>query len=158
MNAGCFFLVCDRVCSKPLPIFLTVKAGAARTGYAEFDALNARLGLWAVQPYSSIGVVAMYFDERLNVDAAARLYLTLEGVEYAEPDARLGDGSDIEASKSYGNWHVIVRRAWGDCPSGCLHKEMSFFTVDNSEVERIETSRAMDMAAFAEIVAHRGWH
>ena len=134
------------------------ESGAARTEHAEFDALNARLGLWAVRPFSSVGVVTMYFDERLNVDAAARAYLMLEGVEYAEPNARPGDGSDIEASKSYGNWHVIVRKAWGDCPSGCMHEEMFFFTVDEGEVERIEPSRAIDMVAFAEIVTHRGWH
>ena len=129
-----------------------------RTGHAEFDALNAKLGPWAARPFPSTGVVAMHFDERLNVDAARMAYLTVEGVEYAEPNARLGDGSDIEASKSNGTWHVVVRKAWGDCPAGCMHEELSFFTVESGEVERIEPSRAMDMAAFAELIVNRGWH
>ncbi len=128
-----------------------------QTGHAEFDALNARLGLSAVRPFSSTGVVAMYFDERLNVLAASAAYSMIEGVEYAESDFLTGDGSDIEASKSRGAWHVVFRKGWGDCPAGCLYQELSFFTVENGEVERIERARAMAMVAFAEIVANRGW-
>ncbi len=119
-----------------------------RTARAEFDALNAKLGLWAVRPFFSTGVVAMYFDEPLNIDAARRAYQAMECVSYAEPDVLLGDGSDIEATKSRGTWHVIFRRAWGDCPSGCMYEERSFFTVDDDGVERIEPSRAKDMAGF----------
>ena len=130
---------------------------ALRTGHAEFDALNAKLGLRAVWPFPSTGVVAMYFDERVNIDAARRAYRMMEGVRYAEPDARLGDGSDIEASKSNETWHVVVRKAWGDCPAGCLYEEMSFFTVESDGVERIEPSRAKDMVGFAEILTRRGW-
>ena len=133
-------------------------SAAPRTGHAEFDALNAKLGLRAIRSFSSTGVVAMYFDERVNIDAARRAYRMMEGVRYAEPDARLGDGSDIEAAKSHETWHVVVRNAWGDCPAGCLYEEMSFFTVESDGVERIEPSRAKDMARFAEILARRGWH
>ena len=130
---------------------------ALRTGHAEFDSLNAKLGLRAVRPFPSTGVVAMYFDERVNIDAARRAYRMMEGVRYTEPDARLGDGSDIEASKSNETWHVIVRKAWGDCAAGCLYEDMSFFTVESDGVERIEPSRAKDMAGFAEILVRREW-
>ena len=129
-----------------------------RTGHAEFDALNAKLGLRAVRPFPFTGVAAMYFDERVKIDAARKAYEMMEGVRYAEPDARLGDGSDIEASKSNETWHVVVRKAWGDCPAGCLYEEMSFFTVESDGVERIEPSRAKDMVGFAEILTRRGWH
>ena len=47
---------------------------ALRTGYAEFDALNAKLGLRAVRPFPFTGVAAMYFDERVNIDAARKAY------------------------------------------------------------------------------------
>ena len=125
-----------------------------RTGHAEFDALNAKLGLWAVRPFSSAGVAAMYFRERLNIDAARRAYLAMVGVTYVELDALLGDGSGIEATKSQGIWYVVFRKAWGDCPAGCIYEDVSFFTVDNSGVERIEPTRAKSMAGFSELAVN----
>ena len=37
-----------------------------------------------------------------------------------------GDGSDIEASKSGDAWHIVIRKAWGDCPAGCILQEDVF--------------------------------
>lgn len=130
-----------------------------RTGHVEFDTLNASLGLQAVElfPLFPSGPVIFHFSEHLNVDAAIRAYTAIEGVEYAEPNAFLGDGSDIDAYKSRGTWHAVVRKAWGDCPSGCLYQELFFFTVEGGEVDQIEAAQAMNMAAFAELVATRGW-
>ncbi|MDE0098500.1 MAG: hypothetical protein OXM87_02630 [Truepera sp.] len=130
-----------------------------RTGHVEFDTLNASLGLQAVElfPLLPSGPVFFYFGEHLNIDAAIRAYTAIEGVEYAEPDAFLGDGSDIDIHKSRGTWHVIARKAWGDCPSGCLYQELFFFTVKGGEVDQIEGAQAMHMVAFAELVAARGW-
>ena len=130
-----------------------------RTGHVEFDTLNASLGLQAVEPLSRLpgGLIIFHFGEHLNIDAAIRAYTAIEGVEYAEPDAFLGDGSDIDIYKSRGTWHVIARKAWGDCLSGCLYQELFFFTVEGDEVDQIEGGQAMHMAAFAELVATRGW-
>lgn len=69
----------------------------------------------------------------------------------------LGDGPDIDAVKSQGTWHVAVRRAWGDCPSGCIFQEIFFFTVKGSEVERIERAQAMDMIQFVDLLKNTGW-
>ena len=128
------------------------------TGHAEFDALNSKLGLQAMKLFSSTGIVAMYFNEGVNLDAASKAYEMIGGVRYAETDAWLGDGSNIEASKSHGTWYVVVRKAWGDCPAGCMYERMSFFTVDDDGVARIEPSQAKDITEFAEITASRGWH
>lgn len=130
-----------------------------RTGHVEFDTLNASLGLQVVElfPLLPSGPVIFHFGEHLNIDAAIRAYTAIEGVEYAEPDTFLGDGSDIDAYKSHGTWHVVVRKAWGDCPSSCLYQELFFFTVEGGEVDQIEGVQAMNMAAFAELVATRGW-
>jgi len=130
-----------------------------RTGHVEFDTLNASLGLQAVEPLSRLpgGPVIFHFGEHLNIDAAIRAYTAIEGVEYAEPDTFLGDGSDIDAYKSRGTWNFVARKAWGDCPSGCLYQELFFFTVEGGEVDQIEAAQAMNMAAFAELVATRGW-
>ena len=127
------------------------------TGHAAFDALNAELGLWAVQPFPALDAVVLYLDERANIAVAIRAYLATEGVAYAEPDAQLGDGSDIEAATVEGRWHFVFRKAWGDCPSGCINQELSFFTVADGKAELIEPARARSLDAFAALLANAGW-
>lgn len=129
-----------------------------RTGHAEFDSLNARLGLSAVvQIFQFSETVVFYFNEYLNVAAAAPVYAAMEGIEYAEPNAYVGDGSDIDAVESEGHWYVIFRRAWGDCPAGCINEMLDFFIVDGDDVERIERAQAMDRIEFRDLVMTRGW-
>ena len=128
------------------------------TGHSEFDSLNAWLGLSVVvDMYPFSGTVVLYFNELLNVPGAAREYAGLEGIEYAEPNTYLGDGSDIDAVESAGRWHVVFRRAWGDCPAGCINATLDFFIVDGESVERIERARALDMAEFRDLVQSRRW-
>ena len=128
-----------------------------RTGRAEFDTLNQRLGLTAVDLFPSTGTAIFYFNEYLNVPAAAAAYATTEGIEYAEPNAYLGDGPDIDAVKSQRRWYVVARHAWGDCPSGCISEELFFFIVNAADVERIDAAQAMGVAEFRELVTNRGW-
>ena len=126
-------------------------------GRDEFDALNARLGLSAVTLLPALGTAVLHVDEHGNIGAAIEAYAAMDGVGYAEQDSHLGDGPDIEASKTSRTWHVIVRQAWGDCPAGCLHQQLSFFTVTDTDVERIEPARAMVMVEFATLLDNRGW-
>ena len=128
-----------------------------RTGKAAFDALNARLGLRAVRLFRRTGVLLMHLSERLNIAAARRAYLKIAGIEYAESDAHLGDGSDIEAAKSGEAWHIVIRKAWGDCPAGCIYKKMFFFTVRGKKIERIEPSKATGMPEFRKLLETRKW-
>lgn len=128
-----------------------------RTGYPGFDALNVKLGLRAVRPYRHISVLVMHLSGRVSIEAARGAYMKIAGVEYAEPDSFLGDGSDIEASKSGEVWHVVIRKAWGDCSAGCIYKKLFFFTVKDGDVERIEPARAMEIPDFREILETRKW-
>ena len=127
------------------------------TGHAAFDALSAGLGLRAVQAYPALDSVVLHLDERTNLAAALRAYRAIDGVGYAGPDAMLGDGSDIEAATVEGRWHVVFRRAWGDCPAGCINEELSFFTVADGKAVPIEPAQARGMDAFAALLATRGW-
>lgn len=125
-----------------------------RTGHAPFDALNERLGLSVVLDlFPRFGVVIFYFSEYLNAPAAAALYEAMEGVKFAEPNGRLGDGPDIDMARSEGRWYVVARRARGDCPSGCLYEEFHFFIADDTGVERIEPWQAAAIAEFEELAA-----
>ena len=127
------------------------------TGHRAFDALNTRLRVRKMRLYPALRIVALETGAGVNIDAARRAYLAIDGVAFAEADARLGDGSDIETARSAGIWHVVFRRAWGDCPSGCMHAEFFFFTVDGADVRALESRSARDMNVFAAILARRGW-
>ena len=127
------------------------------TGQAAFDALNRGLGLRAVQPFSALASVVLYLHKRANIAAAMRAYRAIDGVAYVEPDASLGDGSDIEAAKVQGRWYFVFRRAWGDCPSGCIDQELFFFTVVDGEAALVEPAQGRGMESFAALVANRGW-
>ena len=128
------------------------------TGYAEFDSLNGRLGLSVVLDlYSFSRTVAFYFSEYLNVPAAATAYEMIDGIEYAEANAHVGDGPDIDAFNSEGRWYVVARRAEGDCPSGCINEELYFFIVDGTAVEIVDSQQALDQLEFSEIVMNQGW-
>ncbi len=150
VKPGLFRAVAELLEDKNRPV-------ALRTGNAAFDALNAKLGLQAVRPYRHTGVLVMHLSERANLGAARSAYRKIAGVEYAEPDAYLGDGSDIEAVKTGGVWHIVVRKAWGDCPSGCIYKKLFFFTVKEGQVERVEPPRAVDTLAFRKLLWIRRW-
>ena len=150
VKPGLFRAVADLLEDKNEPV-------ALRTGNTAFDALNAKLRLKAVRPYRHTGVLVMRLSARANIGAARRAYRKIAGVEYAESDAYLGDGSDIEAAKSGGVWHIVVRKAWGDCPSGCIYKKLFFFTVKEGQVERVEPVRAVDTLSFRKLLWIRRW-
>ena len=128
------------------------------TGYTGFDSLNGSLGLSVVVnlfPFTRTAI--FYFDEYLKVPAAAEAYETVEGIEYAESNAYVGDGPDIDAVNSQGRWYVVLRSAEGDCPAGCIYEELFFFIVDGAAVEMIDRDQALERAEFMNLVTDRGW-
>ena len=70
--------------------------------------------------------------------AAAAVYAGLDGISYAEPDTHAGDGPDLEAARVDGDWYLIFRNAWGDCPSA-------------------STSNFRTVRLFRRLMAERGW-
>ncbi len=136
---------------------LAQRENSTLTGNAEFDALNERLGLSDAQVFRRAGVAALHFAKYVNLETACKKYRKIPGVMFAEPDAQLGDGPDIEAAKVQGIWYVVVRKAWGDCVSGCTHEELSFYTVGNGTAHRVEAQQALQEAAFAKLAEIRGW-
>ena len=129
------------------------------TGYAEFDALNAKLEVQAVYLGSSIGRhLVLYFHNHLNLNVAGEAYSMVEGVERAYPESTLGISTDIKAFKQGQTWYVIFRNAWGDCPAGCIYQELFCFTVTGTDVEMIPTAQAQTMPPFQELDSRqRNW-
>ena len=114
------------------------------TGNEEFDALNSRLGVHAILPYKMFYSVILHFKFPVNLLQAQIEYSMIAGVEYAELNSRLGDYSNIEMVKSNNEWFVMFRKAWGDCPSGCLYEELMFFRVREGEAKQIKEKVWMD--------------
>ena len=146
-------------------MFEAVESGLAAPGASApfctadegFDALNASVGVVAVQTYSFGSSVVVRFDPRRDVELAASAYASLEGVRHVEPNFLLGDGSDIDARWVDGAWYLVFRAAWGDCPSGCLYSELHFSTERSGEVQRVTAKRAEHWAPFARILLDRRW-
>ncbi len=134
-------------------------SGPFCTGHPGFDALNAAVGLRGVEilPFEYAPAIVIRFHPRERIHSAAISYHVIEGIIYASPEFVLGDGSDIEVLWSDGKWYVVFRKAWGDCPSGCIFSEIQFFVEHGGEVERIAPERAEDIEEFARILAERGW-
>ena len=131
----------------------------APTGHAAFDDLNARYGLETAEFWPAFDTVILHFAELADLHAALEAYSAIDGVADAEPDRLLTDGPDIALSTRDGVWHVVMRNAWGDCPSGCIHDELHYFTVKDAHVDRIDGEIALDMPEFRFLnaLAGSGW-
>ena len=134
-------------------------SGPFCTGYLEFDALNAAVGLQGVEilPFEYALAIVIRFHPREHVHSAAISYHGIEGIIYAQPEFILGDGSDIEVLWSDGKWYTVFRKAWGDCPSGCIFSELHFFVEHEGDIERIDPEHAEQIGEFAQLLAERGW-
>ena len=134
-------------------------SGPFCTGHPEFDALNAAVGLRGVEilPFEYALAIVIRFHPRECVHSATISYHGIEGIIYASPDFVLGDGSDIEVLWSDGKWYAVFRKAWGDCPSGCIFSELHFFVEHEGDVKRIDPERVAEIEGFAQILAERGW-
>ena len=118
------------------------------TGHAAFDALNARLGVQTLEFWPASGTVFLRLADRVNPRAAVEAFSAIAGIVEAQLDRHFIDGSDIAMRKVNETWHVVIRKAWGDCPSGCIHRETHYFTVNRRHVERIDEKTAGEMPVF----------
>ena len=122
------------------------------TGYAEFDALNAKLGVQRIRlDSSSSRRLIFYFGPSVNLQVASEAYSMVRGVWRAYRESAVEKSADIKAFKQGQTWYVIFRSAWDDCYAGCRRQELFCFTVTGAEVEMIPTAQAQTMPAFQEL-------
>ncbi len=133
-------------------------SGDFHTGYRDFDRLNQTVGLRIVQTFSSIeSTIFIAFDRGIDLAWATMAYAALEEVSSAAPNANLLQGSDIYAHWAQDQWHVVFRKAWGDCPSGCLFTEDHFFLGQHGSVVRIDPTLAYEIPGFHRMIGKREW-
>ena len=122
------------------------------TGNAEFDVLNAKLGVQQViLGGDTFKNVFLYFDPRLNLRVASEAYSMVEGVREVRGSPFLSSSNGIQAFKQGETWYVIFWYGWGDCPAGCIYRESLCFTVTGTDVESIPTAQAQTMPPFQKL-------
>ena len=127
-------------------------------GHTGFDALNRAVGLRAITTFSHLpDMFVIDFDSDMDVSGVAARYESLDGMITTSPDAPMGDGPGIQVLRSNGEWFLVFREAWGDCPSGCMHSALHFFIADERRIARIHHEKASRMEGFSDILAARGW-
>ena len=151
---GILWVKLDRDFYEILKEQLQDKQGQIRfeTGNAEFDALNAKLGVQKViLGGDTFKNVFLYFDRRLNLRVASEAYSMVEGVQHVSINYPVGISTDIKAFKQGETWYVIFWYGWGDCPAGCIYREALYFTLMGTDVESIPTAQAQTMPPFQEL-------
>ena len=150
---GTLAIYLDRDFRERFKELLQDKQGLFRfeTGIADFDALNAKLGVQEVIWDSSS--LFFSFDPRLNLRVASEAYSMVEGVEEVYTNHVSRPVTDIKAFKQGETWYIIFWHGWGDCPSGCIYRETICFTVRGTDVESIPTAQAQTMPPFQELDA-----
>ncbi len=98
--------------------------------YHAWDQLNERYHLKNIdaQSIATSKMAVLNFDGRLHPRRLAELYKGLPGVLYAEPNGVIGDGPNIYPRKTELGISYLLRDAWGDCPAGCMHAELWYFS------------------------------
>ena len=106
------------------------------TGFKEFDELNRRLGLFAIQYFEHVDIFIFYYANPINVPVALIQYSKIDGVEFAEPDVNLVEWTDIEVHQRNGSWIFVFKPP----PSADLTEEFGFkvffFSVKEGKVNR----------------------
>ncbi|MHC5010695.1 MAG: hypothetical protein ACYTG6_07045 [Planctomycetota bacterium] len=70
------------------------------------------------------------FETPRDIATLVPCYAALPAVEHAEPNTYVGDGDDVTLLRKGSTWHFVFRRGWGDCPSGCIHNEYRYVTLE----------------------------
>ena len=106
------------------------------TGFKEFDSLNRKLQLFAIQYFMHVDIFLFYFANPINIPAALTQYSEIDGVEYAEPDVNLVEWTDIEVYRRNGNWIFVFKPP----PSADLTEqfghELFYYSVKDGKVDR----------------------
>jgi hypothetical protein len=102
--------------------------------YHAWDLLNKKLELVTVDTLflRRYGFSLLYFEGRLHPYRLSELYGVLPGVRYAFPNHIAGDWPNIYARRDFCGMSYLFRKAWGDCPAGCIYSEYWYFRVDDN--------------------------
>jgi len=98
--------------------------------YHEWDELNVTFGLAETRifswPWEGCTVV-LRFETMLHPGRLSDFYRPLRGVSYVSPGGAVGDWQNVYPWEAQGIRTYLFRKAWGDCPCGCIYNEYVYF-------------------------------
>lgn len=106
------------------------------TGFKEFDELNRKLELVAIQYFKHVDIFLFYFANPINVPAALIQYSEIDGVEFAEPDVNLVEWTDIEVYRRNGSWIFVFKPPPNADLTEQFGHEIFTFSVKDGKVDR----------------------
>jgi hypothetical protein len=109
--------------------------------YHDLNDLNAEFGLTEMDTSSSLwrnyGSAILRFSGRKNPVVLGQSYEVLADVMWAEPNGLIGDWSCVYPWEIEGGMSYLFRRAWGDCPAGCINSVFWYLRVIDGEIEYV---------------------
>ena len=119
---------------------ITGKSGEVEfvTGFKEFDELNEKLGLFAIQHFAYVDLYLFYFANPINIPIAVAQYTAIDDVEFAEADANLslGGWTDIDICQNNGTWMFVFKPPTDEAFAGQYAREIFYFRVADGKVDR----------------------
>ena len=106
------------------------------TGVKDFDELNMKLGLFAIQYFKHVDIFLFYFENPINVPAALIQYSEIDGVEFAEPDVNLVEWTDIEVYRKNGSWIFVFKPPPSPDLTEQFGHELFYYSVKDGKVDR----------------------
>ncbi len=105
--------------------------------YHAWDELNAAYGAIDFAASSFVKIVLLKFDKIYNMELLSDIYeqAHIDGIIHAQPNYLYGDGNTIYADPP----RYTFRRAWGDCPAGCIYRKDWHFEVEDGQVTLFTT-------------------
>ena len=106
------------------------------TGFKEFDELNRKLGLFAIQYFKHVDIFLFYFANPINVPAALIQYSEIDGVEFAEPDVNLVEWTDIEVYRKNDSWIFVFKPPPIPDLTEQFGHELFYYSVTDGQVDK----------------------
>lgn len=110
--------------------------------YHEWDSLNQEFGVKdividTISYYKLVVLVNLEFEDYLNTYLLSSKYLALAGVRHVRSVDWPGDWSCTYPWFVDGQMVFLIRKAWGDCPAGCMHRRYYYFICNNDQINFI---------------------
>lgn len=78
---------------------------------------------------------ALFFEGRFNPIYLVKAYSAVPGMEIVYTSGmRAGDGSQLYIYPDSQEYKYFFRKAWGDCPAGCIYSHVYYFGSDGDTI------------------------
>lgn len=101
--------------------------------YDAWNDLNEEYGVKKITAHDYSSIVTINFYCRLNSERLAELYEDLPGIKYIQPNAPVGDRSNIFPRQTEEGITYLLYWGYGDCPAGCTEKYYSYYVFENEQ-------------------------